>query len=258
MTVKMPMIAEVAQGIWIAQVEPADLLAFGTAYSQIGVRSVLLVPNASVSADGRYVELPLRDCRLANQGSSAEVVVVEVSRHSRNGAMQEASAESADPSQSAGVDICSQSASEKQPFTGVVVDTQVSGTAGASPYRPGVLTSPTSGDDEFRKDLERLPTPIRNIGMSILQGVREVYPHGCLNYRPKCGRYIERPDNFWTIKPQPRAESFAITVRGTFDSSKFSLIEVKPDRGSYSRFVVRDQNQVEEAIRVILSARRRW
>jgi hypothetical protein len=115
-----------------------------------------------------------------------------------------------------------------------------------------------SGDEDFYNDLERLPPPLREVGMLLLAGVRQAHPDGRLIYHAGSGRYVEWPDNFWTIKPQPRAESFAITVRGTFDSSRFTSIQVKPDRGSYSRFVVNKKGQVEEALRIILAARRRW
>jgi hypothetical protein len=71
-------------------------------------------------------------------------------------------------------------------------------------------------------------------------------------------RYVETPDNFWTVKPQTkRAHSLAITVRGEPRRFLPSSLRIVADRPGYSRFTVDSDSQVDEAVAVISRARRR-
>ena len=98
---------------------------------------------------------------------------------------------------------------------------------------------------------------LRRIGSQLLARVRAKRPGGLRHY-PESGRYVETPDNYWTVKIQPRDRSLMITVRGRPELfSTIDGIDVKPDRGSYSRFKVSSAAQVDAAAAVILRARRR-
>ena len=66
---------------------------------------------------------------------------------------------------------------------------------------------------------------------------------------------MESPDNFWTVKPQPRDKSFRITVRGV--PEKFDIpqsIELKPDMAGYSTFKISKIEQIDAAIHIIRQA----
>jgi len=71
------------------------------------------------------------------------------------------------------------------------------------------------------------------------------------------GRWVSQPKNFFTIKVQDaRNRDLAVTVYG--EPHEFlnlaASINIKIDRPSYSRFNVKDQRQIEEAVNVICAS----
>jgi hypothetical protein len=107
------------------------------------------------------------------------------------------------------------------------------------------------GDREF---LHALPEDLRELGEMLLSEVRHHF-QGELRYYPDSRRFVETPDNFWTVTIRTRVHSLDITVRGapgTFGPS--SRIEIKNDRTGYSRFKLTSTHQIEEALRVIRRA----
>jgi len=113
------------------------------------------------------------------------------------------------------------------------------------------------GDHWFLQRIEGLQAQLREIGVLIYTGVRAVNPRGKLKCFTKSKRFVESPDNFWTICFQPRRSDFVITVRGKPEEFKTESVVVKPDRGTHSRFKVTKLEEVDEAVRLILSARRK-
>ena len=110
------------------------------------------------------------------------------------------------------------------------------------------------GDARF---LASLPSQLQELGNLLLSAVRARY-QGELKYFEDSGRYIETPDNFWTIKPQARDVSFRITVRGTPDSfSDAAVLAPKPDRTGYSTFKVERTGQIEALVRLLDQVRRK-
>jgi hypothetical protein len=98
------------------------------------------------------------------------------------------------------------------------------------------------GDAAF---LSALPKDLSELGRDLLDLVRST-SSGELKFYEKSGRYVESPDNFWTIKPQPRDVSFRITVRGVPESFKdVESLELKPDQSGYSSFKVSRQIQLK-------------
>jgi len=97
-----------------------------------------------------------------------------------------------------------------------------------------------NGDSAF---LSSLPKNLSDLGRSLLDLVRSTYS-GELKFYEKSGRYVESPDNFWTVKPQPRDVSFRITVRGAPESFKdVDSLDLKPDQSGYSSFKVSTESQ---------------
>jgi hypothetical protein len=121
--------------------------------------------------------------------------------------------------------------------------------------RQQLMAAPrASGDAAF---LSSLPTQLTELGRALLEAVRSRY-EGELRFYPKSGRYVDTPDNFWTIKPQPRDISFRVTVRGTPESfSEVGPLQVGPDQTGYSSFKVERLDQVPAFARLIAQVRRR-
>lgn len=111
-----------------------------------------------------------------------------------------------------------------------------------------------SGDAAF---LSALPVRLAELGRALLGAVRDKY-EGELRLCPKSGRYVDTPDNFWTIKPQPRDISFRITVRGTPDTfTGVGALQVGPDQTDYSSFKIERVDRVALFKRLIEQVRRR-
>jgi len=112
-----------------------------------------------------------------------------------------------------------------------------------------------NSDDAFRSALRNAPEEVRKLGESFIDEARKHFRGTLTN--TKSGKFVEKPDNYWTVKIQPRDKSLAITVRGEPD--KFSVtdqIELKRDRPGYSRFKIRNTNQILSAISIIRQAER--
>jgi len=115
-------------------------------------------------------------------------------------------------------------------------------------------TSAGSGNEKF---LRSLPPNLKDFGTQLLREVRSHFP-GDLAFYPASGKYVQAPDNFWTIRPQPRDGSFRITVRGKPESfSGTRSLELKPDMTGYSSFKVERPSQIDELIRVLRQVRRK-
>ncbi len=115
-------------------------------------------------------------------------------------------------------------------------------------------TALQEGDGFF---FSSLPKALDEIGRALLEVVRSK-SDGQLRFYPKSGRYVEYPDNFWTVKPQPRDMSFRITVRGAPDSfHDVDSLELKPDQSGYSAFKLRSMEQISAFSRLVDQIRRR-
>ena len=128
---------------------------------------------------------------------------------------------------------------------------------GASKDQKGVSSGyeePSSGDDHF---ISSLPPKLKELGLSLLTEIRNENPNGQLVFHPNSGKYVESPNNYWTVRIQPRDESLRVTVYGlphSFDTDS-SVILLKKDMSSYSAFKVSVKQQLQEALSVIRQAR---
>jgi hypothetical protein len=131
-------------------------------------------------------------------------------------------------------------------------------------HEPSAVTGATSGvpsvggggDQMFLDDLASRPE-LREIGERLLAGIR-ARSGGTLRLLEQSGKYVETPDNFWTVKIQPRDGSLRVTVRGRPPELPHpSELDIKPDRPSYSNFKIKTLSQVDAAVRVVLAARRK-
>jgi len=117
-----------------------------------------------------------------------------------------------------------------------------------------IAPTASSGDRDF---LLALSPGLKDFGTQLLREVRNHFP-GTLRFFPKSGKFVETPDNFWTVRPQSRDGSFRITVRGrpeSFESPK--SLDLKPDMTGYSSFKVSRVGQIDELIRVLKQVRKK-
>jgi len=107
------------------------------------------------------------------------------------------------------------------------------------------------GDNKF---LYSLPRDIKELGIHLLSEVRKHF-NGDLKYYPKSGKFVESPNNFWTVRIQNRDKSLRITVRGI--PSYFNGIQkliLKDDMAGYSSFKINSDLQIDEAIKIIFQS----
>src|SRR5581483_7333100 len=104
------------------------------------------------------------------------------------------------------------------------------------------------GDAEF---VAALPSNLSTFGKQLLGAVRATYP-GALKYFPKSGKFVETPDNFWTVRIQSRDESFRITLRGRTDEFvSTGSLQLIPDMTGYSSLKLTSPAQISDFMKVL-------
>lgn len=110
-------------------------------------------------------------------------------------------------------------------------------------------------DDAFQAELVTLPEELQQVGQDFLKAVR--HPDDYFQ-RTSAGRFVNRPNNYWTVKVQPRDQSLRITVRGRpEDFRPVPDIELKPDQNGYSAFKLERPQQARSAIALLRQAAQR-
>ena len=112
------------------------------------------------------------------------------------------------------------------------------------------------GDKSFLQMCENnLSKQMYEAAKELLTGVR-ARSFGNLK-RGQKKNFSETPDNFWYVIIQPRIDQLQITVRGNVEHfSGISNLEIKDDRGN-TRFKVKSQSDVAEALKLIFHAVRK-
>jgi hypothetical protein len=223
---------QVSDGVWSATIEPAQLRIVGAAGSARGDVSVLLLARPPVfSREDRSLTFPLSDVHVLNVGATDQAVLVA--------AVAENASEKRMP-ESASRQSTDMAFSRSSPL------------ANRSMTWPSTDESATFQGDKWFS--EKLPRNLQALGDAFLKAVRSQFP-GALVFHPRSAKFVESPDNFWTVRIQPRDQSLRITVRGVPESfTATKLIELKPDMGSYSAFKVSKLEQVKEAVEIIRQA----
>uniref|UniRef100_C6E224 Uncharacterized protein n=1 Tax=Geobacter sp. (strain M21) TaxID=443144 RepID=C6E224_GEOSM len=114
--------------------------------------------------------------------------------------------------------------------------------------------SSSPGDGKF---VHLLPPQLKDLGTFLLCKIRDLFP-GDLKLYPSSGKYVETPDNFWTIRPQSRDGSFRVTLRGRPESfSQVGTLELKPDMTGYSSCKVSNKEQALELVMLLKQVRKK-
>jgi hypothetical protein len=110
------------------------------------------------------------------------------------------------------------------------------------------------GDSKF---ITELPPDLKDLGEMLLAEVRKHF-RGELKYHARSRKYVETPDNFWTVIIQPRDKSLRITVRGIPQSfAGYPDVSLKDDMSGYSAFKVTRKDQINSAVSIIKKASQR-
>lgn len=110
------------------------------------------------------------------------------------------------------------------------------------------------GDTRF---ISELPAELRELGDSLLHEIRKHFP-GELRFYPRSRKYVETPDNFWTVRTQTRDRSFRITIRGKPDVfRKPKSIILKPDMTGYSSLKLSSSSQISELLEILKQVARK-
>jgi hypothetical protein len=139
---------------------------------------------------------------------------------------------------------------------GITVGEKPHGTAMPSTEVSVEFSALGPGDREFLKlAKQELTKGTAQAAEKLLLGVRQKSA-GDLK-RGKARNFSETPDNFWYVIIQPRVDELSLTVRGPVDRfADLTGIEVKDDRGN-TRFKVRGERDVPEALKLIFHAIRK-
>ena len=119
---------------------------------------------------------------------------------------------------------------------------------------PAQIEPQSSGDQLFLSDL---PVDLKDLGKSFLRMIRDEFK-GELRFHSRSGKYVESPDNFWTVRIQTRDKSLRVTVRGRPESLGTSgSLELANDMSGYSSFKISSVAQLGEALTIFRKVTRK-
>ncbi len=110
-----------------------------------------------------------------------------------------------------------------------------------------------SGDAAFLAECRRLLSPsLVEMATRLLHEIRNRYPGRLVEGLAR--KWVNQPENFLAITIQNRDQSLAIHVKGSPTNFGGNTLDIRPDRGSYCRFKLQHERQLEDAINVILAS----
>ena len=125
----------------------------------------------------------------------------------------------------------------------------------AAPVR-GTQPARVSGDAVFLREAAACGSEVEEFARRMLQAVRKINPEGDLVSFPG-RRFINKPDNFITLVPQPRVRELKIIVRGSPAEFVDGPNDLKKDQNGYSTFKIRNASGLKGALQLIEQVRRK-
>ena len=211
----------IGPGVWNAQLAPADVRRLGDGKNSIGERSIVGLFRASFDAAKSVLSISPDDTSVLNIGTTNEALFVDLRGNPANVILDPP------PGLSPRFGI----AEVKHRATGI-------------------------GDRAFLGECQRhLDQRLVDMAKRLLSEIREHYP-GELR-EGKARKWLNQPNNFVAVTIQNRDQSFAVHVKGAPNTYQAPSLEIKKDRGSYSRFKLKHDNQILDTIQVVLSSAHR-
>ena len=112
------------------------------------------------------------------------------------------------------------------------------------------------GDEEFLKEAAEAGAEVEAFARRMLREVRSLDPAGELVSFPG-RRFINKPDNFVVLVPQPRIRELKIVVRGGPHEFRDAPGDLKPDQNGYSTFKIRNATDLAHGISLVRQVRRK-
>jgi hypothetical protein len=206
----------IGQGVWVAELTPAEVRRFGEGKSSRGAKSVLGVTQPDFSREALTLSLNPDHASVLNIGTTNEALIIDLGAI---GARQTHSGEG----------------------------TSAGGGGGQKADPTG------KGDQAFLAECRR-HLDERLVGMAerLLSAVRERYPGNLSEGLAR--KWVHQPGNFVALTIQNRDQSFAVHVKGKPKEFSAPSLDIKADRGSYSRFKLKHENQLSDTIHVVLAS----
>jgi hypothetical protein len=113
-----------------------------------------------------------------------------------------------------------------------------------------------SGDRALIRESESAGEQVAELAAGLLDAVRTLDPDGEF-VRFGTRKFINQPDNFVTIIPQPRVRDVRLVVRGSAREFAGSPLGIKKDQNGYSTFKVANAKDLGHAISLLSRVRRK-
>jgi hypothetical protein len=209
----------IGHGVWVAELTPAEVRRFGDGKSSVGAKSVLGVTQPDFSREALTLSLDPDHASVLNIGTTNEALIIDL-----------------------GI------IDERQAHSGEGI------TAGGDRWREANPTG--KGDQAFLAECRRhLDERLVGLAERLLSAVRERYPGNL--HEGLARKWVHQPGNFVALTIQNRDQSFAVHVKGRPMDFSAPFLDIKADRGSYSRFKLKHENQLKDTIRVVLASAQR-
>lgn len=113
-------------------------------------------------------------------------------------------------------------------------------------------------DEKYLNDAKNI-SEIEYIARQLLEFARKLHPGGYLDFNPNQKLYIERPENFWAVKFQPRNRSLFVELKGLPSNYKdIRKIKLKEYMRCYSSFIINREEQLEDAKKALEQSKSRF
>lgn len=113
--------------------------------------------------------------------------------------------------------------------------------------------SSRGGDEAFVEECRRhLSDRLVRMAQQLLRQVRLQFPGELREGQAR--KWVNSPNNFLAMTIQNRDQSFAIYIRGRPQDFSVRTLDIRDDRPGYCRFKLQRQDQLDEAIDVILTS----
>jgi hypothetical protein len=229
-------VSEVSRGIWRSRMKPGEVRRMGEGKGSFGANSVVGVVDPTFDASKGLLYLIPDQTMVLNIGGSDDVLFFDLGNTTKpnesNAELGLTAFEAAKPSRAT-----------------IDAPLDTSGRVADEPTPAG------RGDQAFIGECERhLHSGLCDMAKAILAELRSRYPGHLMEGLAR--KWVNHPGNFVALTIQNRDQSFAVHVKGEPQEFDAPTLDIKPDRGSYSRFKLQHPNQLADALRVILSSAR--
>lgn len=211
-------------GAWMVAVTPKDLQFLGKPLARLSGRSVVGLMTYELSKDREFLVFPISEARVLSLGDSEDCVAVAINQETSTASTNDENEE-------------------------VLSGTEAPAVAAAA------LQTFRSGDQAFISacEAEALPLKIVELGKNFLKRVRDFSDDRLREGKHR--KWVTYPKNFLALTIQNRNKQFCIHVKQTTVlASLKDTLDIRDDRPGYVRFWLRDESQLDAAVKAANSS----